>query len=130
MNNCYLDKVYVLRFKELDIFPDREIMELHKPACFKNKYKGTTVIIACEQQTYFQSSLRKITSAISGCITISVTSVFLHQSELGSSFGGANKRVLYLGISMCAKKTKRRKMRKVHRPRVYQSMRYFRLQGA
>ena len=33
------------RFKELDIFPDRQIIESHKPACFKNKYKGTTVII-------------------------------------------------------------------------------------
>ena len=33
------------RLKELDIFPDRQIIELHKPACFKNKYKGTTVII-------------------------------------------------------------------------------------
>jgi len=33
------------RFKELDIFPDRQIIELHKPACFKNKNKGTTVII-------------------------------------------------------------------------------------
>ena len=31
------------RFKELDIFPGRQITELHKPACFKNKYKGTTV---------------------------------------------------------------------------------------
>ena len=33
------------RFKELEVFPDRQIVELHKPACFKNKYKGTTVII-------------------------------------------------------------------------------------
>ena len=33
------------RFKELDIFPDRQIIELHKPECFKNKYEGTTVII-------------------------------------------------------------------------------------
>ena len=32
-------------FKELDIFPNRQIIELHKPACFTNKYKGTTVII-------------------------------------------------------------------------------------
>ena len=32
-------------FKELDIFPDKQIIELHKPACFKNKYKGKTVII-------------------------------------------------------------------------------------
>ena len=33
------------RLKELHIFPDRQIIELHKPACFKNKYKRTTVII-------------------------------------------------------------------------------------
>ena len=38
-------KFMYYRFKELDIFPDRQIIELHKPACFKNKYKGTTVII-------------------------------------------------------------------------------------
>ncbi|KAK2549204.1 hypothetical protein P5673_030426, partial [Acropora cervicornis] len=29
------------RFKELDIFPDRQIIELHKPECFKTKYEGT-----------------------------------------------------------------------------------------
>ena len=34
------------RFKELVIFPDRQILELHKPACFRNNYKGTTVIIS------------------------------------------------------------------------------------
>ena len=33
------------RFKELGVFPERQIIELHKPECFKNKYKGTTVII-------------------------------------------------------------------------------------
>jgi len=33
------------RFKELDIFPDRQIIELHKPAYFKNKYKGTTLMM-------------------------------------------------------------------------------------
>ena len=33
------------RFKELDIFHDRQIIELHRPAYFKNKYKGITVII-------------------------------------------------------------------------------------
>ena len=38
-------KFMYYRFKELDIFPDRQIIELHKPACFKNKYEGTTVII-------------------------------------------------------------------------------------
>ena len=32
-------------FNELDIFPDRQIIESRKPACLKNKYKGTTVII-------------------------------------------------------------------------------------
>ncbi|PFX24400.1 uncharacterized protein LOC111331706 [Stylophora pistillata] len=38
-------KFMYYQFKELDIFPDRQIIELHKPACFTNKYKGTTVII-------------------------------------------------------------------------------------
>ena len=38
-------KFMYYRFKELDIFPDRQIIELHKPECFKNKYEGTTVII-------------------------------------------------------------------------------------
>ena len=38
-------KFMYYRLKELDIFLDRQIIELHKPACFKNKYKGTTVII-------------------------------------------------------------------------------------
>ena len=33
------------RFKELDIFPERDIIELHKHAFFRSKYKGTTVII-------------------------------------------------------------------------------------
>ena len=70
--------------------------------------------LACEQQMYFRSSLRKITSAISSCEAISVTSVFLHQSEFGSSFCGANSRGLYVGISMSARKTKWRKMGRVH----------------
>ena len=38
-------KFMYYRFKELDIFPDRQIIELYKPPCFKNKYKETTVII-------------------------------------------------------------------------------------
>ena len=38
-------KFMYYRFKELDIFPDRQIIELHKPEFFKNKYEGTTVII-------------------------------------------------------------------------------------
>ncbi|XP_074632478.1 uncharacterized protein LOC141890838 [Acropora palmata] len=38
-------KFMYYRFKELDIFPDRQIIELHKPECFKNKCEGTTVII-------------------------------------------------------------------------------------
>ena len=38
-------KFIYYRFKELEIFPDRQIIELHKPTCFKNKYRGTTVII-------------------------------------------------------------------------------------
>lgn len=28
------------RFKELEIFPDRQIIKLHKPASFTNKHKG------------------------------------------------------------------------------------------
>ena len=48
-----------------------------------------TEIVAREQQTYFRSFLRKITSAISSCETISVTSIILHQSEFGSSVCGA-----------------------------------------
>ena len=57
--------------------------------------------IACEQQTHFRSSLlslRKIASAISSSKTISVTSVFLHQSEFGSYFCGANTRGLYVAL--------------------------------
>lgn len=38
-------KFVFFRFKKLNIFPDRDIIELHKPKCFKDKYKGTTVII-------------------------------------------------------------------------------------
>ena len=38
-------KFMYYRFKELEVFPERQIIELHKPECFKNKYKGTTVII-------------------------------------------------------------------------------------
>ena len=38
-------KFAYFRFKELDIFPERDVIELHKPQCFKGKYKGTTVII-------------------------------------------------------------------------------------
>ena len=57
--------------------------------------------LACEQQTHFRSSLLsllKIVSAISSCKTISVTSVFLHQSEFGSYFCGANTRGLYVAL--------------------------------
>ena len=38
-------KFIYFRFKELNVFPDRDIIELHKPTCFKEKYKGTTIII-------------------------------------------------------------------------------------
>jgi hypothetical protein len=38
-------KFVFFRLKELNIFPDRDVLELHKPQCFKDKYKGTTVII-------------------------------------------------------------------------------------
>lgn len=37
------------RFKELNIFPSRQIIDLHKPESFRNKYKGTTVIIDCTE---------------------------------------------------------------------------------
>ena len=70
--------------------------------------------LAYEQQTYFRSYLRKITSAIPFCELVSVTSVFLRQSEFGSSICGANTRGLYVGISMSARKTKWRKMGRVH----------------
>ena len=33
------------RFKELDTFPSREIVELHKPECFSKKYSSTSLII-------------------------------------------------------------------------------------
>ena len=45
-------------------------------------------LVACEQQTYFQSFLQKITLAISSCKTISVTSIFLHHSEFGWALRG------------------------------------------
>ena len=38
-------KFMFFRFKELDIFPSREIVQLHKPECFSKKYKSTTIII-------------------------------------------------------------------------------------
>ena len=38
-------KFVFFRFKELEMFPDRDIIELHKPQCLKDKYKGTPVII-------------------------------------------------------------------------------------
>lgn len=38
-------KFIYFRFSELDIFPTREVIEAHKPECFRNKYNGTTVII-------------------------------------------------------------------------------------
>ena len=58
------------------------------------------------EQTHFSafvSPAEKIASAISSCETISVTSVFLHQSEFGSCFCGANARGLYVRISICAR---------------------------
>ena len=38
-------KFVFFRLKELEIFLDRDIIELRKPQCFKDKWKGTTVII-------------------------------------------------------------------------------------
>lgn len=42
-------KFVFFRFKELKMFPDRDIVELHKPQCLKDKYKGTTVIIDAKE---------------------------------------------------------------------------------
>ena len=75
-------------------------------------------LIACGEQTHFSalaSPAEKIGSAISSCKTISVTSVFLHQSEFGSFFCGANTRGLYVGISIEARKPKWLKMGTVHK---------------
>lgn len=38
-------KFMYFRFKELDHFPSREIVQLHKPECFAKKYSTTTLII-------------------------------------------------------------------------------------
>lgn len=38
-------KFMFFRFKKLDMFPSREVVELHKPECFSKKYKSTTLII-------------------------------------------------------------------------------------
>ena len=40
-------------FKELKIFPDRDIIELYKHQCLKDTYKGTTVIIDATE-IYFE----------------------------------------------------------------------------
>ena len=38
-------KFMFFRFKEVDIFPSRHIVHLHKPKCFAKKYSSTTLII-------------------------------------------------------------------------------------
>lgn len=38
-------KFIFFRFKELDVFPSREIVQLHIPECFRKKYSTTTLII-------------------------------------------------------------------------------------
>ena len=38
-------KFIFFRFKELDVFPSREIVQLHLPECFRKKYPTTTLII-------------------------------------------------------------------------------------
>lgn len=38
-------KFMFFRFKELDIFPSKDIVGLHRPECFNKKYKETTIII-------------------------------------------------------------------------------------
>lgn len=49
---CLVSKIVItwtkfiyFRFKEFNVLPDRDIIKLHKPTYFKEKYKGTTVII-------------------------------------------------------------------------------------
>ena len=38
-------KFIFFRFKELDVFPSREIVQVHLPECFRKKYPTTTLII-------------------------------------------------------------------------------------
>ncbi|KAK2562264.1 hypothetical protein P5673_014527, partial [Acropora cervicornis] len=43
------------RFKELyTFFPDRQIIGLHKPACFKNKCEGTTEMLTIRRIATFR----------------------------------------------------------------------------
>ena len=42
--NTWIKFIYY-RFKELEVFPTREIVQLHMPECFKKKYPTTTLII-------------------------------------------------------------------------------------
>ena len=42
--NTWIKFMY-FRFKEVDIFPSRHIVHLHKPKCFAKKYSSTTLII-------------------------------------------------------------------------------------
>ena len=43
--NTWIKFIY-FRFKELDVFPSKEIVKLHLPECFCKKYSTTTLIIA------------------------------------------------------------------------------------
>jgi len=38
-------KFIFCRFKELDVFPSREIVQLHLPECFRKKYPTTALLI-------------------------------------------------------------------------------------
>ena len=38
-------KFIFFRFKELDVFPSREIVQIHLPECCRKKYPTTTLII-------------------------------------------------------------------------------------
>ena len=42
--NTWIKFMY-FTFKELDIFPTKDIVDLHRPDCFNKKYKDTTIII-------------------------------------------------------------------------------------
>ena len=101
-------KFMYYRFKELQVFPrpDRHIVELHKAACFKNKYKGTTVIYIEKpsnpeaQQvtfsTYKNSNTLKalvgITPSGSVCFISDLYGGSISDKEITSKYGFINKR--------------------------------------
>ena len=42
--NTWIKFMY-FRFKELDIFPSKDTVDVHRPECFNKQYKSTTIII-------------------------------------------------------------------------------------